>query len=87
MVARDLPVTLQSSRDSSARDRLTAECNSGGVSEWSKVTVLKTVVAQATVGSNPTPSATILYLLVTPSPSSPSQGEGEEFLEEGRSPS
>ena len=29
----------------------------GGVSEWSIETVLKTVVAQATVGSNPTPSA------------------------------
>ena len=28
----------------------------GGVSEWPKETVLKTVVAQATVGSNPTPS-------------------------------
>jgi hypothetical protein len=31
--------------------------NPGGVTEWSMVTVLKTVVAQATVGSNPTPSA------------------------------
>jgi hypothetical protein len=29
----------------------------GGMTERLKVTVLKTVVAQATVGSNPTPSA------------------------------
>ena len=29
----------------------------GGVTEWLKVTVLKTVVAQATAGSNPVPSA------------------------------
>ncbi len=40
------------------------------------VTVLKTVVAQATVGSNPTPSAT-LYLRVTLSPTSPSPWEEE----------
>ena len=31
----------------------------GGVTERPKVTVLKTVVAQATVGSNPTPSASL----------------------------
>jgi hypothetical protein len=31
---------------------------SGGVPEWFKGPVLKTVVAQVTVGSNPTPSAT-----------------------------
>ncbi len=31
----------------------------GGVSEWPMVTVLKTVVPQGTVGSNPTPSATL----------------------------
>ena len=29
---------------------------SGGVSEWLKEAVLKTVVSQGTVGSNPTPS-------------------------------
>lgn|GEM_PF-2083984 len=32
----------------------------GGVVERFKATVLKTVVVKATVGSNPTPSATIL---------------------------
>ena len=32
-------------------------CRRGGVSERLKEAVLKTVVAQATVGSNPTPSA------------------------------
>ena len=31
----------------------------GGMTERLKVTVLKTVVAQATVGSNPTPSAVL----------------------------
>ena len=31
----------------------------GGVTEWLKVTVLKTVVAQATAGSNPVPSANV----------------------------
>jgi hypothetical protein len=30
---------------------------SGGMSEWSKEAVLKTVVPKGTVGSNPTPSA------------------------------
>ncbi len=30
----------------------------GGVSEWFKEAVLKTVVPKGTVGSNPTPSAT-----------------------------
>jgi hypothetical protein len=29
----------------------------GGMSEWFKEAVLKTVVPQGTVGSNPTPSA------------------------------
>ncbi len=29
----------------------------GGMSEWSKEAVLKTVVPKGTVGSNPTPSA------------------------------
>ncbi len=29
----------------------------GGMAEWSKAAVLKTVVPQGTVGSNPTPSA------------------------------
>ena len=29
----------------------------GGMSEWLKEAVLKTVVSQGTVGSNPTPSA------------------------------
>ena len=29
----------------------------GGVAEWLKATVLKTVLASASVGSNPTPSA------------------------------
>ena len=29
----------------------------GGVAEWSNAPVLKTDVAQVTVGSNPTPSA------------------------------
>ena len=41
------------------------------------VTVLKTVVAQATVGSNPTPSAAILYLRVIPFSVSPSPWEEE----------
>ena len=31
----------------------------GGVSEWPKEPVLKTGVVQATVGSNPTPSASL----------------------------
>jgi hypothetical protein len=31
----------------------------GGMTEWLKVTVLKTVFAKANVGSNPTPSATL----------------------------
>ena len=31
----------------------------GEVTEWFKVTVLKTVVGQLTVGSNPTPSANV----------------------------
>jgi hypothetical protein len=31
--------------------------NSGGMSEWLKEAVLKTVVLKGTVGSNPTPSA------------------------------
>ncbi len=35
------------------------------------VTVLKTVVAQATVGSNPTPSATIHYFIGNPIPCIP----------------
>ena len=30
----------------------------GGMAEWTKAAVLKTVVAQVTVGSNPTPTAT-----------------------------
>ncbi len=34
----------------------------GGVAEWSKAAVLKTVVPQGTVGSNPTSSA--IYLAV-----------------------
>ena len=51
------------------------------------VTVLKTVVAQATVGSNPTPSATILYSFSNPIPLIPFPWEGEEFLEEGLRPS
>ena len=29
----------------------------GGMAEWSKAAVLKTVVPKGTVGSNPTPSA------------------------------
>ena len=33
---------------------------SGGVAEWLNATVLKTVDQQGFVGSNPTPSATIL---------------------------
>jgi hypothetical protein len=33
----------------------------GGMTERLKVTVLKTVVVQATVGSNPTPSAARLF--------------------------
>ena len=38
---------------------LGADCDrEGGVTEWTKVAVLKTAVARATVGSNPTPSAT-----------------------------
>ncbi len=32
----------------------------GGVSEWLKETVLKTVVGRLTVGSNPTPSASFV---------------------------
>ena len=32
----------------------------GGMTERLKVTVLKTVVVQATVGSNPTPSAVVV---------------------------
>lgn len=35
------------------------QCLSGGVQEWSIWPVLKTVHAQAYVGSNPTPSAII----------------------------
>ena len=35
----------------------------GGVTEWLKVTVLKTVVAQATAGSNPVPSAKITKII------------------------
>ena len=31
----------------------------GGMSEWFKEAVLKTVVPRGTVGSNPTPSATV----------------------------
>ena len=31
---------------------------SGGMAEWLKAAVLKTVVPRGTVGSNPTPSAT-----------------------------
>ena len=31
----------------------------GGMAEWSNAAVLKTVVAQVTVGSNPTPTAII----------------------------
>ena len=31
----------------------------GGMAEWTKAAVLKTVVAKATVGSNPTPTATL----------------------------
>ena len=34
----------------------------GGMAEWSKAAVLKTVVVQATAGSNPAPTA-ILYLM------------------------
>jgi hypothetical protein len=33
----------------------------GGVAEWSKAAVLKTVVPQGTVGSNPTPSAKNIF--------------------------
>ncbi len=32
-------------------------CGEGGVTEWLMVAVLKTVVPEGTVGSNPTPSA------------------------------
>ncbi len=35
----------------------------GGVAEWSKAAVLKTVVPQGTVGSNPTSSALICNML------------------------
>ena len=38
----------------------------GEVPEWSKGAVLKTVVAQVTVGSNPTLSATIILQLRLP---------------------
>ena len=31
----------------------------GGMAEWTKAAVLKTVMAQAIVGSNPTPTAII----------------------------
>ena len=34
--------------------------NPGGVSEWSKEAVLKTVVPQGTVGSNPTSSEVLI---------------------------
>ena len=37
--------------------RAGAYTGGGGVAEWLMAAVLKTVVAQATVGSNPTPSA------------------------------
>ena len=41
--------------------RLPQHQTSGGVLEWSNKPVLKTGVVQATVGSNPTPSATQFY--------------------------
>ncbi len=31
----------------------------GGMAEWTKAAVLKTVMAKAIVGSNPTPTATL----------------------------
>ena len=34
---------------------------SGGMAEWSKAAVLKTVEVHASVGSNPTPSATLFW--------------------------
>jgi hypothetical protein len=37
--------------------------NLGGMSEWSKEAVLKTVVPKGTVGSNPTPSAMSVSLV------------------------
>ncbi len=56
--SRPLPIRLKSL--SSAQDALADENLQGGVAEWSNAAVLKTVEAQVSGGSNPSPSAIIL---------------------------
>ncbi len=45
-------------------NRIQAERDIGGMAEWLKAAVLKTVSRKRDVGSNPTPSATSLSLKV-----------------------
>ena len=64
------------------------ESSIGGMAEWFKAAVLKTVECQSSVGSNPTPSANFAHALIRCHGEMAESAEGARLLSEcgGKTP-